>query len=321
MQSAEIDAIAGALGQKVTASRTLAGGFSHETCLLTVSGDQLVARLGGSDPAIEAAVMATARLHVPVPNVLTVVPPAGEGTRPAMILEHMAGTPLSEVLAADKPGGVKVIRDLGAEVGQVVAAVGAAAFERPGFFADEKLMVGEQPPWSKQLAEMAESCMQDTPASRLDPATRKAWSELCAAHAPALTAIDGQARLVHADANPKNILVTRLRGGWRVDGMLDWEFSFSGTPYADAANMLRFADGYPAGFADGFLAGFAGNQPDGSPLPADWLYLGRVFDMFALSDLVTRPEPHPVAGQAAAEIRRWVRDGVPDAPRRGQSRS
>jgi aminoglycoside phosphotransferase (APT) family kinase protein len=316
MQSAEIDAVAAALGQKVTASRTLAGGFSHETCLLTVSGDQLVARLGGSDPGIEAAVMAAARLHVPVPNVLTVVPPAGQDARPAMILEHITGTPLSEVLAADKPGGVKVMRDLGAEVGRVIAAIGAAGFERPGFFADEKLTVGEQPPWSQQLAEMAASCMADTPASRLDPATRKAWSELCAAHAPALAGVDGQARLVHADANPKNILVTRLRGGWRVDGVLDWEFSFAGSPYADVANMLRFGDGYPAGFADGFVAGFAGHQPDGSPLLRDWLYLGRVFDMFALSELVTRPEPHPVADQAAAGIRRWVKEGVPDAPRR-----
>lgn len=316
MQSAEIDAIAGALGQKITAARTLAGGFSHETCLLTVPGDELVARLGGSDPAIEAAVMATARLHVPVPRVLTVVPPRDRDARPAMILEYVAGTPLSEVLAAEKPGG-RAIRDLGAEVGRVIAAIGAATFERPGFFADEKLTAGEQPPWSQQLAEMAASCMDDTPDTRLDPATREAWSELCAAHAPALASIDGQARLVHADANPKNILVTQLRDGWRVDAMLDWEFSFSGCPYADAANMLRFGDSYPPGFADGFRSGFAGHQPDGARLPGDWLYLGRVFDMFALSDLVTRPGPHPVADQAAAEIRRWVKDGVPDAPKRG----
>lgn len=33
--------------------------------------------------------------------------------------------------------------------------------------------------------------------------------------------------------------------------------------------------------------------------------------MFALSDLVTRPEGNPVADQAAAVIRRWLADGVP----------
>jgi hypothetical protein len=43
----------------------------------------------------------------------------------------------------------------------------------------------------------------------------------------------------------------------------------------------------------------------------DWVYLGRVMDMFALSDLAARPEGHPVADQAAAEIRRWITEGVP----------
>ena len=33
--------------------------------------------------------------------------------------------------------------------------------------------------------------------------------------------------------------------------------------------------------------------------------------MFALSDLVTRPAGHPVADRAAAQIRRWIANGVP----------
>ena len=235
MRNGEIDAITEALGRAVVEVRPLAGGFSHETCLLTLTGgDRVVARLGGPDPAIEAAVMARARVHVPVPQVLSVVPAVSEGLRPAMILEYVAGTPLSEVL--------------------------------------------------------------------------------CAAHAPALAAIDGHARLVHADANPKNILVTRAGDGWRVDAVLDWEFSFSGCSYADAANMTRFSGDYPAHFTDGFRAGFAAHQPDGLRRASDWDYLGHVLDMFALSDLVTRPPGHPVADQAAREIRRWIADGVPGAP-------
>jgi hypothetical protein len=43
----------------------------------------------------------------------------------------------------------------------------------------------------------------------------------------------------------------------------------------------------------------------------DWLYLGRVLDMFALSDLVTRPRANPVADRAAAVIRAWPAEGVP----------
>ena len=66
---------------------------------------------------------------------------------------------------------------------------------------------------------------------------------------------------MHADANPKNILVTRAGSGWRVDAVLDWEFSFSGSPCADAANMPRFSGDYPARFIAGFRNGFAEHQP------------------------------------------------------------
>ena len=312
MQPEEVHGIAAALGSDVVGTSTLAGGFSHETCLLTLTDGQVVARLGGSDPAVEAAIMAAARRYVPVPQVLLVMAPAavGDGARPAMVLEYVAGTPLSQVLSDEEFSGTS-LGDLGAEVGRVVAGIGAVTFERPGFFVDEHLSVRAERPWSQQLREVAETCMAATPEARLDQATRRSWVDLCAVHAVALTRIDDQTRLVHADVNPKNILVTRMRGGWRVDAVLDWEFSYSGCPYGDAANMARFGDGYPARFLDGFRSAFAGHQPADLALAEDWGYLGRVLDMFALSDLVTRPAGHPVAEQAAEQIRRWVTDGVP----------
>jgi aminoglycoside phosphotransferase (APT) family kinase protein len=320
MRPEEMQAVAAVLDRPVPAVRTLAGGFSHETCLLTLGDGQVVVRLGGPDSAIEAAIMAAARRRVPVPQVLHVIPAgaAQDGTRPAMVLEHVAGTPLSEVLAAVGVPGVPgalgalgALGELGAEVGRVVAAIGAVTFDRPGFFADEHLTVRAEQPWSGQLPEFAATCMAATPDDRLDAATRRAWADLCAAHSPALTTIDDQARLVHADVNPKNILVSRTDGGWRVDAVLDWEFSYSSCPYGDAANMARFGADYPAEFRDGFRAGFAENHPADLPLAGDWGYLGRVLDMFALSDLLTRPAGHPVADQAAEQVRRWVAEGVP----------
>jgi aminoglycoside phosphotransferase (APT) family kinase protein len=312
MQPDEVHGIAAALGSDVVGTSTLAGGFSHETCLLTLTDGQVVARLGGSDPAVEAAIMAAARRYVPVPQVLLVMAPAavGDGARPAMVLEYVAGTPLGQVLSGGEVSGTS-LGDLGAEVGRVVAGIGAVTFERPGFFVDEHLSVRAERPWSQQLREVAETCMAATPEARLDRATRRSWVDLCAVHAGALTCIDDQTRLVHADVNPKNILVTRMRGGWRVDAVLDWEFGYSGCPYGDAANMARFGDDYPAGFLDGFRSAFADHRPADLPLAEDWGYLGRVLDMFALSDLVTRPAGNPVAEQAAEQIRRWVTDGVP----------
>jgi aminoglycoside phosphotransferase (APT) family kinase protein len=309
----EIEGIASALGRTVVEVRPLAGGFSHETCLMALNGgDRVVVRFGGPDPFIEAAVMSLAGAYVPVPRVLHVVPPARDGSRPAMVLEYVPGTLLSDVLSASV-NGADTAR-LGAEVGRVIAGIGTVTFGCPGFFTDRELAVGEMPPWSQQLPEMAATCMDAVPPERLDLAARKAWIELCVANAPALGAISAQARLVHADANPKNILVTRAGTSWRVDAVLDWEFSFSGSPYADFGNMARFSGDYPARFTDGFRSGFAEHQPPGLPRARDWAYLGRVLDMFALSDLVTRPAGHAVADQAAGQIRRWISDGIPDAP-------
>jgi aminoglycoside phosphotransferase (APT) family kinase protein len=311
MRPEELHGIAAALGAKVVATATLAGGFSHETCLITLTDGQVVARLGGADPAIEAAVMAAARRHVPVPQVLLVMPPVHESARPAMVVDYLAGTPLSQVLHGGELSAA-ALGDLGAEVGRVVAGISSVSFDRPGFFADEHLTVRTERPWSRQLPAMAETCMSITPGARLDRAGQDAWVRLCTAHAPALAGIDDHARLVHADINPKNILIARTRGSRRVAAVLDWEFSYSGCPYGDAANMARFGPDYPGRFLSGFRSAFAAHQPTDLPLAENWDYVGRVLDMFALSDLVTRPIGHPIADQAAGQIRRWIAQGVPD---------
>jgi hypothetical protein len=155
--------------------------------------------------------------------------------------------------------------------------------------------------------------MTETPDARLDLSARKAWTALCAAHAPALTAVDHQARLVHSDMNPKNLLISRRPTGWRVAAVLDWEFSHSGCPYADAANMVRFGHDYPEPFLQGFADGFTSHLPEDLDTSTDFGYLGRVLDMFALSDLVTRPPGHPVADRTAQVMRRWLADGVPSS--------
>lgn len=300
--------VASALGSRVLDTQTLAGGYSHETCLVTVEGGRYVVRLGGTDPAIEAAVMARAARVVPVPGVVALLPPEGRA-RAGMILNWVEATPLSDVLAEAAWPKEKWIL-LGREIGRVVAGISSVVFDQPGFFADASLAVSEAPAWSAQLPSLSAQCLATTP-PRLCETTRSAWLQLCRAHAPALRDVDTQARLVHADMNPKNLLVTRTTDGWRVGAVLDWEFSYSGCPYGDAANMARFGADYPDGFLDGFAAGYVPHLAQDLPHQVNWAYLGRVLDMFALSDLVTRPPGHPIADQAAQVIERWVTDGVP----------
>lgn len=64
---------------------------------------------------------------------------------------------------------------------------------------------------------------------------------------------DNERHLVHGDFDPANILVDRTEGIWKVTGILDWEFSFSGSALWDIANMLRYAHLMPPEFENAFL--------------------------------------------------------------------
>lgn len=295
--------VAGLLGTRLVSGERLAGGYSHETRLLTCTDGRVVVRFGGGDPRVEAAVMRAASEHVPVPEVLRVEACHGEHHRPFMALELVEGVLLQDVLSRTE---TRARVELAEEVGAVAARVGGHRFETPGFFADETLSVPPERPWSEQLPEVAASAMDGT--DRLPPAVRTGWVRLCADHAGELVAVDPMARLVHSDLNPKNLLVRRDGGRWRVAALLDWEFAYAGCPYGDPANMARFGDDYP----DGFLRRFRHTYAEHAPELADrWQRIGRVLDMFSLSALVTRPAGHPIADRAAQVVREWVAGGLP----------
>ena len=83
---------------------------------------------------------------------------------------------------------------------------------------------------------------------------------------------------MHADFNPKNLLVDPATGG--VTGVLDWEFAYAGAPLGDLGNLLRFETD-PV-----FAAAAAGTYTDRAPdVPPDWLEVARALDLYALLDL------------------------------------
>ena len=138
----------------------------------------------------------------------------------------------------------------------------------------------------------------------LDGPERAALLRLADHLAGFLPAVHGARQLVHGDFNPKNLLVRRGAGaGWAVAAVLDWEFAYSSTPLADVGNMLRFSDEHPPGFGAGFVAGF---RAHGGQLPARWREISRAVDLYALADLMTRPDEHPYVARALDRIRRQL---------------
>lgn len=274
-----------ATGRRGLAVRRLGGGCANAT--LAVSFDRLapvVVRIYERAPevaATEAAVLARAASACPVPGVLMADAAGHVMGRPALVLEHVDGVLASRVLAAADPDEALAV---GRALGAALAPLGTIGFDRSGFFGGPELepggMVGNV---DAQLADAVNAALSGL-GRDLDPDLTASWRALVAATAPATDQLTGPA-LVHADFNPKNLLLRRGPDGWAVAAVLDWEFAFAGSPLADLGNLQRFAHEQPPGYATAVGEGFAAA---GGELPTGWREAAAALDVFALCDFIQR---------------------------------
>ncbi|WP_422048376.1 phosphotransferase [Shimia sp.] len=293
-----IAAIMSGIGISVTSAQALSGGHSRETWLVTCADNRrVVLRFGDAHSHIEAAILNRARTVVPVPEVIA----GGAGF---LISEFVEGQTLEELLRAGIAAGEG--EALAVQLGQSVAAIGIVEFDRPGFFTDGDMSIGKPLPQAHQLAPMCAEWLSKS--GRFTSSEIERWEAPCTQNFEILAPLNQISRLVHSDMNPKNIIVDRVDGGWKLKAFIDWEFAHSGCPYADVGNFCRFASEYPKGFLRSFVKAFE----DAAPLiTEDWQKQARVLDMIALSDLASRPVGHVVGDKAEALIRSWSANGIP----------
>jgi len=103
---------------------------------------------------------------------------------------------------------------------------------------------------------------------------------------PRLDELSSSLGLVHGDFNSRNIFVKQTVDGWRVSGILDWEFALTASPYCDIGNFLRYHTAERPRFEPHFSRGL---RDGGMQLPPDWLAIARLMDLPALCELVARP--------------------------------
>lgn len=88
--------------------------------------------------------------------------------------------------------------------------------------------------------------------------------------------------LVHGDFDPSNILIKKTAGDWKIVGILDWEFSFSGSYFFDMGSMLRFSHKLPKCFKESFVSGVETR----GKLPSAWEISAKLMDLLCLLDLL-----------------------------------
>jgi aminoglycoside phosphotransferase (APT) family kinase protein len=300
-------------GQPILHWQRLAGGYSNDNLLVTTgAGDQLVLRryLRANRCSVEAALAARLRGVVPVPEVIAADPDGSRAGEPVLLARFVSGLPLGHALA---DAGQQDQAGLGRRTGAALAAIGTVAFGCPGEFTGPDL-VPDASGWPASLPAFVERCLADGQAGHalLSAAERDGLRELARTSAPLADHVAGASQLVHADFNPKNLLVSAGPDGWAVAAVLDWEFAFSGSPLIDVGNMLRFGGQVPAAFQASFIAGF---QDAGGELPERWREISEALDLYALAEFLTRPPEHEFAVKAVGQLRqRMQRAGVAPLP-------
>jgi aminoglycoside phosphotransferase (APT) family kinase protein len=165
---------------------------------------------------------------------------------------------------------------------------------RAGYFADASLEPVAFPPGSaSQVGFLEDHLGRPWFAGLTDD--ERAGLRAVARRAAAVSARAGRIALVHADFNPKNLLVDPATGG--VTGVLDWEYAYAGAPLADVGNLLRFAE--DAAFDGTVAAAYAERAPD---VPDNWLEVARALDLYSLVDLAAQEAPANPVVAAAREL-------------------
>lgn len=274
----------------------LSGGYSGETFLVTGAGEQAVLRLYARDPgraAVDRALLERLRGLLPVPRVLEAVTvPDGAGRPPFLLVEALPGDRLDLVLpAADEP----LRRRLGEAVAGVLVLLATERMPRAGAFTDAALDPEPFPPGAGDQVAFLDAHLSAPFFAGLTGDERSALRAV-AGHARDVAAGTGRIALVHADFNPKNLLVDPATGG--VTGVLDWEYAYAGAPLADLGNLLRFESDPVFGAA--VAGGYAGRAPD---VPPAWLEVARALDLYSLIDLAARGSVNPVVDGARELLR------------------
>jgi hypothetical protein len=93
----------------------------------------------------------------------------------------------------------------------------------------------------------------------------------------------GVVSLSHGDLGHRNIIVHAVGERWRVNGVIDWETTTTGSALFDIGSLFRYSRRHDAAFIANFEKGY---RSAGGDLPADWCRVARLLDVTWLIDVL-----------------------------------
>ena len=298
---------------RVLAAEPLGDGLRNSNFKLQLDSmrEAIVLRIYEHDPSLcrkELDLLGLVGSSIPVPEVLHAEPLGLDGVPPFALLRYVEGITFRELV---RGGDGDAIAQAAYSAGATLAAIGRFTFAKSGWLGPGPEVTAPLLEGEDTIPRFVELCL-DSPNLRLRmPAElRDATRDTVWRWRSQLRHLETESRAVHGDFGKRNVLVRADAGRWSVAAVVDWEFAVSWTPLADVAHFLRYeCASQPRAerhFSRGFVEG-------GGKLPEDWRCLGRVVDLVALCEALTRDElPEPVVVELVELVRATVEDREPN---------
>lgn len=280
-------------GKRVDRFQLVEGGFANTSYKLELSGGGLPLFLRiytksaqGGTAGKERALAELLAGKVPISRFLDFHESNPVTGHAYALQEWIDGVTLARTLPNAADGD---LAEIGLHLGEVLARISSFTFQTSGLL-DGELRVAQPIPMGSEgfLAFNHQTILEGNASALLgEELTAELWAFLDA-NAAVLDSVEVQNCLVHGDFDSLNILVRKENGGWRIAGIVDWEFAFSGSAVFDLGHILRPPLGDRAAFEESLIRGYT--KSDGK-LPECWKRAGKLADLSAWIDFLSRPNP------------------------------
>ena len=197
------------------------------------------------------------------------------------ITDFIHGIPLRELMLGNESYDMQAIMH---DVGLTLLKINSFKFAQSGFF-DNQLKIITNSSNNNNLMAHADECLQGDNVNTVLGAKIILQIHDCLNKCRHLLPKQEESNLVHGDFDPSNIFIDRTNGRWKITGVLDWEFAFSGSSLWDIANMLRYAHKMPKEFQNAFINALV---KGGMQLPTNWEDTTHLLNLLALLDCLKR---------------------------------
>lgn len=220
--------------------------------------------------------------RVPLPEVIYANPAGEEDFGPYMLKRYVEGLTFQELKSR---GTDQDIAEAAYAIGATLARLQVITFSQAGPI---RKCISSKANSGTTTSKTIERCLVTSILEhRLGAEERNQLRHFVSRWLPQLTLLDEERALVHGDFGARNIIVKRVSSHWVVNGVLDWELAFVGSPLWDAARFICFERRVRPVREPHFSSGFSQN---GGSLPKNWQEFSRVLNVVSSIESLSRPD-------------------------------